>query len=223
MPKKTTIFIAILTVITVGLIYLALTTQDQQVTQPESESPQAQEEQVVEKTAVLSFLPETVTLSPQAPTTTLDIVLDSGIHVVSGVQVELLYDPQAISNVEVTSSNPSLLGTINQDFIVLFSNVDQLQGRVSYAAGITPSSDKVVTGDGSILTLTITKNPSFEGTETPIAFLDKSAVTEEGITESVLNTSTPLIVQFSNETTAPVVTQAPVQTIPTTPPSVEQQ
>jgi len=61
----------------------------------------------------------------------------------TAIQMELSYDPKAITNVDV------LPGTFFSDPVVLLKKVDQATGRISYAIAIKANQD-AVSGKGTV-------------------------------------------------------------------------
>lgn len=111
----------------------------------------------------------------------LPILLKTGTNKVTAVQMELSFDPKVLKIVAVTAEaffpNP----------VVLLNKLDQKNGRISYALGISPQ-DSGRKGQGTIATLTfesLVQTP----TQTAVQFLPKSLVTAEGVTESVLKST----------------------------------
>ena len=115
-------------------------------------------------------------------THSLPITISTGTNKVTAVQMELQYDPKILINVSITP------GTFLGNPVILLKKVDQKNGRVSYALGISPQDNgKIGSGEVAILTFeTLVQIP----TQTSIQFLPKSLVTAEGITQSVLAQTT---------------------------------
>lgn len=193
MPKKTTILILILAVITGLLVFLAI-----RETQPKNTATAPVEKIVVPtkavpKTAVLSFSPTTLDLSTTSTPTPVDIVLDTGTSQVTGVQLEITFDPNAVTNLKISSPDNSLFGG-KTDNIVLINDVNLSTGRVSFAVAATPG--KSVKGVGKIATLTVQKTFGTDMNTSQIGFLDKTMVVMPGINDSILKSSTPLTIQL---------------------------
>lgn len=195
MPKKTTILIVILALITGILIVLAVRSdQTQQIVNNLSTKPTATTAPIAPY-ATISFLPETLDVSLVSPIQSVDVVIDSNNLPVAGAQVELSYDPKLFSNVSV--SQPKQSPFFGPNPTVLISSVDATQGRISYAVGISPDGSEK-SGKGAIMTLNFTAN-KFAGVRSgQIKFLPKSAVTTLSTPGSILKTSIPLQVILSN-------------------------
>lgn len=200
MPKKTTILIVILAIITGVLIFVAVRS-DQSLVTDEITGTAARPTPVVTKPfASLSFSPSIIDASKGLATGKVDIILDSKGQKVAGAQVELSYDPNVLTNLSLNPLVPNQLFGSNPT--VLISSVDKTQGRISYAITIS-SNDTEKIGKGSIGSISFTLN-KFAGTQaTQIAFLSKSAVTTlDPRSGSVLSSSTPLKILL----TAPATT-----------------
>src|SRR3989344_838832 len=185
MPKKTTILILILATVTGILLFLAVTENKKSgaptITPVPTKKP-------VEKTAKVFFNPQNIDLSSgtASPTSTVDLLIDTGNQEIVGVQIEAQYDPKSLANLKLTPAL-DLASFFGSSAIVLFNDVNQTTGRISYAVAISP---KVQTkkGIGKIATVSFSKAFSAEGTTT-VSFLDKTIVTILGENESVLKES----------------------------------
>ena len=182
MTKKTTLLIIFLFLVTCGLLYLAITM-----------TPSSKKIVITPPTPTLTPLPENAqtTLSlvsiPATPSSklgkyTVGVVVDTK-NDVTAVQMELQYDPRKIFNLSLTPGDFFIKPTI------LLQHIDLANGRISYALagqpGILGKSDKA-----NVAVLSFTLAPGTVSKETTtINFLPKSAVTAEGIAESVLKTT----------------------------------
>src|SRR4030067_2808404 len=126
MPKRTLLLIVVLIIVTVGLVWLSV------YTVPQEKAPT-----VTKKPAVVPFAKTTITLSssPSAVTNelnlySLDTQISTGDNKITAVQLEISYDPKALTNVDI------LPGDFLNDPIVLLKNVDEKNGRISYAIAI---------------------------------------------------------------------------------------
>lgn len=191
MPKKTTILIAVLAVVTVILLFFAVTSG--QKTPNEIFKPPQQTKKVA-KTATVFFRPQNVDLSTST-TATVDVMVDSGPSEISGVQVEAEFDPSVISSVTLTpaADQSSFFGP---GAVILLNEIKTTTGRVSYATAID-AGQAAKRGVGKIAGLTIQKAPGAQGTSTTINLLDSTAVTVLGESESVLKNATPLTITLT--------------------------
>jgi hypothetical protein len=194
MPRKTTVLILILAVVTAVLVYLAVGQQKEKSQSTPSLPRQTSPTTRVEKTAVLSFSPESVLIN-KGGKTVVSVVLSSA-NPVSGVQIELLFDPKAISKIEFStpSANPVFR---QEESIVLFEDVDYQSGRLSYAVAVKPGVAQPVAKNQPVVDLVLTSNPVFDKESTQIMLLEKSMVTTIGTRESILGQMRPLTINFS--------------------------
>lgn len=201
MPKKTTILIVILAIITGVLIYLAVRS-DQSLQTNTNSIPPTPSPVVVKAYADLSFSTNPVDVSKSSTAQVIDIMINTNGKPVSGAQIELSYDPKVLTNVTLTPAlrNP-FFGT---NPVVLINNVDSAQGRISYAIAVS-NTDSEKTGSGSIATLGFTVNKFSGATFSQITFLPKSAVTTFSSQASVLNISTPLQIVVSQPVASPTI------------------
>lgn len=200
MAKKTTLLIIILAAVTAVLLYLAITNENQ-ISAPKTAEKTLPVKKPAAKTAKLFFNPQNLDLSSGAasPTSTVDIIVDSGGTDISGVQAELSFDPKAITNVRLT---PSLAdGFFGASANILINEVDSETGRVSFAVAIPPNTAGKA-GIGKIATLSFQKAFNAPPTTT-VTFLDKTLVTKLGENESVLKETLPLNLVLSQATTSP--------------------
>lgn len=211
MPARTTFFIIILTLIATGLVIYSLLAESRKtptviVTTP-SPTPL---EQNVTKDATLSFNPPLLTMKAASSSATTEIVLDGTTHPVTGVQIELSYDPKIITNLQIASSSSSLWST--PDVNVLVKDVDPTLGRATYIAGINPSANPI-SGVGSVISLSFRVNYALLQNGTEIKILDRSVVTQQDSKESILGEVGNLIIKPLVNTTIP----SPTTSIKVTP------
>lgn len=173
--NRTWLLIVLLIVSAAGLMYLALNTQ----TPPKTTVP-------------VSLAQTTLLLSqPIASTSGVlssDVLINSNGNLPTAVQIELSYDPTAISNVDVKS------GPFFANPVELIKKIDSANGRVSYAVGVA-LGEKGASGSGIVAVVTFTKVKT-SGTTT-ISFLPKSLVTSQGISQSVLKSATSVTFDLS--------------------------
>lgn len=161
--------------------------------------------------SILAFSPASVAATPGVPST-VAIELTTGNNNVRAVQIELSYDPTALSNVSIKG------GTFFPNATELIpASVNTRTGRISYAIGV-PTPKK---GTGTVAMLTFTPHLTTTGvsatpsaaTTTQITFTPLSKVAASGIGPSVLKTSSNLVVTVAPKTTGTTVT-IPVTTVP---------
>lgn len=204
MSVRTTLLIIILILTTLFLFYLALKNKQSFSTNknvPSSLQPAPVTTVPVQKEtaqrAQLSFLPTLVRFSNDTTTESaqVDIVLDAQNHLVSGVQLELSFDPLAISNIAITSPSDTQFFGNKDEYLTLLKEIDYKNGRISYALGIAPGQ-MAKKGIGKLATLSVTPNRAFKNPSSEISFIEKTMVTEFGRYGSVLDKTTPLTIQF---------------------------
>lgn len=200
MPKRTLILIGVLIVITIGLLILALSAQKGKQTIPTTQQSTGSSPSPVIPHTVLSFSPNTVSMSSQSAT--LAVAIDTGGDKVTAIQLELQYDPAAISVVDIAPS-----GFIPNP-LVLLKNIDAQQGRVSYVLGL-PGSEEPKTASGTVATVTIRALKAQQ--QTQIKILPKSLVTATGVQTSVLKSTSDVTITLPQVVSQPA-TQAPQPT-----------
>ncbi len=194
LPRNTLILIAVLITIAVFLLAIAISMSGGKravtVTNT-SVTPTI----AVEKTASVSFSPASLDLSSTGTSSAvIDIMASSGKTPVTGVQVEITYDPAVVSNVKMLppNVNESLFGD-SSSYITLFTD-SKTPGSFVYALAInldgTPKS-----GAGSVGKISFNVNRTKPNTQ--ISFGPKTLVTAKTTQQSVLNpSSTPLTIKL---------------------------
>lgn len=136
----------------------------------------------------LSFSPSEATFT-ETKQVTMDVVLDTRSNNVTGVQLEMLYDPEIIADLTITPGPFLTNGTNEPENLI--NKIDAKGGRATYAL-VLPLSQEAVKGKGVIATLTITQRTlptTITDTTTTIQLLRSSLVTAEGIRKSVLQST----------------------------------
>lgn len=198
MSKKTLVLIIFLFLVTCGLLYLAVVTPPYQ--QPALVGPTPTPISVNAHTT-LSLGPASASESSKLAQYNIAVTMNTNSNKVNAVQLELAYDPQALTNVTVTP------GDFFTQPNTLLNNIDTVDGRISYATTEQVSlPSKMGIGTVAIISFDIAKD--FTGKTTTISFLPKSAVAAERIMESVLR-------QMTNYTIN-IPTAAPMQPVSTT-------
>lgn len=198
MPKKTTILIAVLILFTAGLIYIAVRTEQQ--IPPEIIEETLTEEELtdliptINPQTQISFNPAVLnTIDNPQSEYAVDVAVNTNGQAISGIQLELSYDPAILSNVTVTPSENNLFGT---NPAVLINSVDQDLGRISYAIALGGLNDDEVTGNGNIASITFSANSALVK-NTQISILPKTTVRSLRSTNSLLQSALPLSIIFS--------------------------
>ncbi|HKC14544.1 MAG TPA: cohesin domain-containing protein [Patescibacteria group bacterium] len=109
-----------------------------------------------------------------------NVVIDTRGNKATAVQLELSYNPQDITSVDVRP------GTFFKTPDELLKKIDTANGRISYALGVG-LGQKGVSGQGVIATLSFRKLRT--AGITSIDFAAKSLVSAEGIAQSVLKST----------------------------------
>lgn len=117
-------------------------------------------------------------------TYSLPIIIQAEKNAVTGIQIELNYDPQAITSVNIAP------GSFFTNPVILFKTIDIVNGRVSYAIGINPQNQGIKKKEGIAAILSFKASSPISQT-TAISFLENSLVTTEEIDGSILNSTIP--------------------------------
>lgn len=194
MNKKTLALIVGLFLITCGLLYLALRTPPyQKPAQSPTPTPLS-----VNAHTVLTLAPAGASESSSLKQYTLVVGMDTNGDMVNSVQLELAYDPQALTGVVVTP------GKFFQQPSALVNNVNTTDGRISYA--LTEQVDlPSKKGAGTVAYISFNVSPTFTGKTTAVTFLPKSAVAADKILESVLKKATGYTLTIVRPSTTPTV------------------
>lgn len=196
MQRRTTILIIVLCIIFGLCILIALRLWQQKAAMDQQagagNTPMTK---TIASTATLSFNPSRISVVRSGTTpTTVDIMLDAGQHTVSGAQIELYYDNKALQNVTIDPAQTSIFGTFGSDYTLISRRVENSLGRVTLWVGILPTNKTPRNGYGKVATLSFRAIPTSTATTTPIAFLNKSIVTQTGVADSVMKSGDPLII-----------------------------
>jgi hypothetical protein len=198
MSKRTLFLIFALFLITFVLLILAF----YQPSTPKTVQKTTTVEQPAGQT-VLSFENPSVSTpsSVFALNYSLPVTISTGGNKVTAVQLELQYDPNILTNIEVVPgpffANPQIL--LNQ--------IDIKVGRISYALGIG-QNEKATTGSGTAVNITFSVKSKLPE-KTAIIFLPKTLVTAEGINGSALKRTNvgQFLVGISTSTPSSAVNQ----------------
>lgn len=180
MSKRTLTLIFALIVATTALVFVAVKQQPQNPPQ-KAETILPTPTPFAEST--LSFSPNPLTVDNTATSSSINVDINTGSNNATAVQLEMQYDPKVLKNVDIA------LSSFLQNPVVLLKNIDKKTGRISFAFGINPAGN-AQKGMGTVATLTFEVNKESQGTETAISFLPKTLVTAEGVSQSVLKSST---------------------------------
>lgn len=132
-------------------------------------------------TLELSNYPVSLATSSGSPVYLLDVNINTEIDKVTAVQLELSFDPKAITIVDI---NP---GPFFKNPAQLLKRINPKDGSISYALGIKPGENGI-TGKGVVAKISYTEIGQ-KGNYTHINFLPKTLVSGEGTDKSVLKKS----------------------------------
>ena len=127
--------------------------------------------------------------------------MDTGSNNVNAVQLELAYDPQALTNVTVAP------GDFFTQPNTLLNSLDTVDGRISYAT-TEQINLPAKSGIGTVAIISFDIAQGFTGKKTTISFLPKTAVAADRIMESVLRKTTNYTLNLTQA--------APMQPVSTT-------
>ena len=134
----------------------------------------------------LYFAPDKLILkSGSTALQTVVVMLTPQLNDVTGVQLEISYDPQFITNVHIAN------GSLFTHPLIFSNKVDPKNRQISFSYVITPSQ-KPVNKKGSVAIITfnptgnLTATNGHTITETRLQFLSKTEITARGVNPSVL-------------------------------------
>lgn len=204
MSKRTLILIVILLGVTAALLYLALSQGKQNII---NKSP---------TTANLDYAQTTLRIAPPAPsedasasgTYSANVEIVTGSNKVDAVQLELSYDKDKITDVDVKP------GPFLQDPTELIKTINQATGTISYALSSSPTQ-KSIAGSGVVAIITF-REIGTTGEYASINFEPKTLVTSQEIDKSVLKTATSTTFKIDKPSAViPQTSTVPVSTAPT--------
>jgi len=194
MPRKTLLLILFLIAVTIGLVLLSVSQQ-----KPETE-PQTPAKEIVNADSTLSF-GEAVIENGSYFT---PVLIDSGTNKLTGAQLELIFDPNEVTNVKIEEGN------YFKNQIVLLNDVNEKTGRITFAVGVQPEESPSM-GSGTVAVVAFTPKPGVD--KVNIKFMDKTQVAAKDIRITVLKAATDA--KFAIEA------QQPATTIKSSTPSAE--
>ena len=117
-----------------------------------------------------------VRVSTVSGTYEVDINIDTGDNLVTGAQIELTYDPEILTDLDINQ------GDFLTEPQIILKDIDNQTGRASFVLGIRPEQ-QAVSGTGVIAVVSFSKT----GTEpASINFLPQTLISAEGFDQSVL-------------------------------------
>lgn len=177
--NKTVLLVAGLVILTGVLLAVSLSSKNV------SPLPILNREEEAENTSTTDLsISEDVRTSSTSGNYEVDVLINSNENMVTGVQLELSYDPKVLTNVDITT------GDFLLDPVVILKNVDITTGKISFVLG-SQLGEPGVDGSGTVATISFRKAGN---AETTINFLPQTLVTAEGSETSVLREATSGII-----------------------------
>lgn len=173
MSKRVLLIVFIVVIVTVALLGIALKGSN-----IPSVTPSPPPTSAIMPLTTLMINPATLDLK-NGSSGVLQVDIDSSTNEITGVQLELQYDPKALTNVTIEP------GPFLPDPLILRNKITKETGRISLILGVTPQQNPVK-GKGTVATIHFTKLPSTL-TETDFTILPSSEVTAEGVDTTVLH------------------------------------
>lgn len=181
MSKRTLALIITLLVITLFLLWIAYYQNNQNQTYSEA-VPSITPKAVTPQTT-LSLFPNPLSATGSS-SSSAKVEIDTKDNFVTAVQLELSYDPRLLKNLDISLPQNNIAFFENP--VVLYKEIDEKEGRISFALGIS-SASKPRKGMGTVAVITFRKDQSLG--QTQITFLPKTLVKAEGLEASVLKES----------------------------------
>lgn len=179
--KRTLALIIFLALIATSLFFLAFSSlQNSKKSLPTSENINTEKNKKTAADTTLTLLPDSFSLSSSG-SAEVAVVIDTGKNLITGAQIELGYDPNVITAVQMRP------GVFIESPVELLNRIDLKTGRISYALGV-PLGKTPVQGKGIVAYLTVKKNmtTTYVNAQSYITILPKSLVTSLGEDGSVL-------------------------------------
>jgi hypothetical protein len=196
-PIKTFILIIILAIVAFGLVAIALygkpSAKIAQIT-PISATPTLSDP----VQATLTVSSSAIKLSTPSAFSS-DIIINTGQDSVNKVQLEISYDPKILTKIDI---NP---GTFFTDPQILLKNIDNTNGRISFAIGVQNGNEGIL-GQGVVARLSFVAAP--KNASASVTLLPKTQVSADGYSQSVLKTT---VDGFFNFNIAPKLTPTPTK------------
>lgn len=192
--SKRTIGLILMLIIVATALLLAAISQNQYKNQKNKTVSLKPSPTITQRFTLLSFSPNPVIVSQKqtASPSAVDIVINTNQQKISGVQLEISYDPKKLTNVSITPS------TFFPDPIVLIKEINNKEGVITFALSIQPTGIQRA-GKGVVAQMKFNHTLT-TGEKTQITFLPKTLVTALGISSSVLKQITTAVVMFQDST-----------------------
>lgn len=201
MSKRTLGLIIFLIAVTGLLLYLAVApkTSAPLLTPPPASPPRVSPTPV--PSAILLLSPNPLTISSLSGS--LEVKLDAKDEKVTGVQLELSFEPKVITKITVQAA------TFFTNPVILINDVNYKTGRISYALAIAPAAE-AQGGKGVLATIEFTAQAGTAQT-TQINLLPKTLVTARGVASSVLKETSGATINFATTTPQTTIVPPPAQ------------
>ncbi len=174
LSRKTLALISSLIIVLVALFVLSFSATNQS-TQPTPSTLQPTPTPIAQ--TVIQMTPNPVVLTNGKGS--VEVKVDTNENEISAVQLEILYDPQALSNVTIK------LGTFFSSTVPLWNKIDKEKGTITYSLVILPQEPQLK-GSGTVAVIEFNKNPSSSIASTEIEILPRTIVVTSGNSTSLL-------------------------------------
>ena len=189
MFRRTYVLIAALLIITVILVAKAIAPGKPSVTPPPPSVVGKPSPTIAPPHSILSFSPKPLVVSSSSGS--IDINIDTGKDNVTGVQLEMSYDPSVL----IITDKYLMPGTFIENPTILRNRVNNVAKTISYALFV-PLSDEPKKGIGKVATIKFVLNRNATLKQTTIVLRPTSLVTASGIETSVLKSATNATIIF---------------------------
>lgn len=185
--NKTMLLVLGLVILTGVLLFISLS-------QKPSLFPSVAKKEEVNFAKTSLSISEDVRTSSRSGTYEVDVNIDSSDNKVTGLQLELSFNPAVLTKVDIEP------GDFLTNPVVILKKIDSLNGRISYLLG-GQIGEKGVSGRGTVAVISFSKTGS---EETSIDFLPQTIVTAQGFDQNVLSeTVSGIITSTSSPTISP--------------------
>lgn len=170
--SKTTFFLLVVLFIFVGILLAILVDKNKNSLLNSLTKPMTLPSPLSPVTLSLATTTPTVAIGQ---TTTVTVLINNPLSHPTLTQIELGYDPQAIT---IDSINPGNFFTKPE---IVLQNIDPNTGRLSYALRCAPNSKGIISdcansSSSTIAVITLTINPYFYKQTTLLSFLPKTVI-----------------------------------------------
>lgn len=195
--KRTVLLVIILLIIASLLLFYAIsinpTKKQTSIPNPSKIIPTIPTKSPAETSLIIT--PELKTVK-ENEVFNLNIQIDTGTNQITGVQLEIAYDPDILTDVKIDK------GTFFPNPNILLNNIDNETGRISYALVIPPATSPL-SGTGTVAIISAMKSSKSNIlSESAVSILPKSLVSQIGTEGSVLNTTRNALLVFSSSSSA---------------------